>query len=178
MRYTWLIGGTVAAVVAPAAQVAYAVEYMSAQTAQRAAFPDATLFEPFVVSAEARADVARDAGRFVGVPQVWRVRNGERVAGWFIVDEVIGKVERITYSVALDASGAITRVDVLAYRESHGDAIRLPAWRAQFNGKRATDPVRLDADIHNISGSTLSCRHVTEGVHRLLLLYDRVLAHA
>ncbi|HVO91000.1 MAG TPA: FMN-binding protein [Casimicrobiaceae bacterium] len=178
MRHTWIVASALATAVAPTAQVAFAVEYMDVAGAQRSAYPEATAFEPYTVSAEARADIARDAGRFVGVPQVWRVRSGERLLGWFIVDEVIGKVERITYSVALDPSGAITRLDVLAYRESHGDAIKLPAWRMQFKGKRSSDPVRLDADIRNISGSTLSCRHVTEGVHRLLLLYDRVLAHA
>jgi Na+-translocating ferredoxin:NAD+ oxidoreductase RnfG subunit len=87
-------------------------------------------------------------------------------------------VEMITYALALDPSGAVKSLDVLAYRESHGDAIRLPAWRAQFTGKRASDPVRIDGDIRNISGATLSCRHVTEGVHRLLLLYDKALARA
>jgi len=35
--------------------------------------------------------------------------------------------------------------------------------------------VRLDADIHNISGATLSCRHVTDGVRRLLSLYAHAL---
>ena len=178
MRHTWLIAGALATVIAPTAQVAFAIEYMDVASAQRNAYPEATAFEPFALSAEARAEVARDAGRFIGVPQIWRVRSGERVLGWFIVDEVIGKVERITYSVAIDRSGAVARLDVLVYRESHGDAIKLPAWRGQFKGKRASDPVRMDADIQNISGSTLSCRHVTEGVHRLLVLYDRVLAHA
>jgi len=178
MRHTWLITTAAASLIAPTAQVAYAIEYMSIDAAQRAAFPDASAFETFAVNAEQISAIARDAGRFLGAPQVWRVRAGDRLLGWFIVDEVIGKVERITYSLALDPSGAIARLDVLAYRESHGDAIRLPAWRSQFGGKRASDPVRIDTDIRNISGATLSCRHVTEGVHRLLLIYDRVLAHA
>jgi hypothetical protein len=70
----------------------------------------------------------------------------------------------------------VRSLDILAYRESHGDAIRLASWRAQFTGKTAADPVRLDDDIRNVSGATLSCRHVTEGVHRLLALYRRALA--
>ncbi len=37
--------------------------------------------------------------------------------------------------------------------------------------------MKLDADIRNISGATLSCRHVTEGVHRLLMVYEKALAH-
>ena len=129
-----------------------------------------------LVAADVKAAIAREAGRFFVDPRVWKVHAGERTQGWFIVDEVIGKVELITYGVALDANGTIRSLDVLAYRESHGDAIRLAAWRAQFAGKRPGDPVRLDADIRNISGATLSCRHVTEGVRRLLLLYANALA--
>ena len=96
-------------------------------------------------------------------------------AGWLLVDQVIGKAEAITYALALDAHGAVTRLEVLEYRETHGGEIRLPAWRKQFVGKTAADPVRLDADIHNISGATLSCRHVTDGVRRLLSLHAHAL---
>jgi hypothetical protein len=178
MRHEWLLTAAVASAFAPAAQFAYATEYLSIEAAQRAAFPGASAFEPVLVAAEVKATIASDAGRFAVDPRAWRVRAGADTLGWFIVDEVIGKVELITYGLALDATGAVKSLDVLAYRESHGDAIRLAAWRGQFVAKRASDPVKLDADIRNISGATLSCRHVTEGVHRLLLLYEKALAHA
>jgi Na+-translocating ferredoxin:NAD+ oxidoreductase RnfG subunit len=176
MRHEWLITAAVTAGFAPATQLAYAAEYMSAETAQHAAFPGASSFEAVLIAADVKAAIARDAGRFAVEPRVWRVLSGTDTVGWFIVDEVIGKVELITYALALDATGAVKSLDVLAYRESHGDAIRLAAWRAQFDGKRASDPVKLDSDIRNISGATLSCRHVTEGVHRLLLVYEKALA--
>jgi Na+-translocating ferredoxin:NAD+ oxidoreductase RnfG subunit len=178
MQHRWLVTAAVATALAPAAQLAYAVEYSSIDAAQRAAFPDASAFEPVLIAADVKAAIARDAGRFAVDPRVWRVLAGGQPIGWFIVDEVIGKVELITYALALDATGAIKSLDVLAYRESHGDSIRLAAWRAQFAGKRASDPVRIDADIRNISGATLSCRHVTEGVRRLLLLYEKALSRA
>jgi Na+-translocating ferredoxin:NAD+ oxidoreductase RnfG subunit len=177
MRHQWLITTALAAAFAPAAEIAYAVEYLSAEAAQRTAFPDASTFEPVLTAADVRLAIAREAGRFAVEPRVWRVRAGDRALGWFMVDEVIGKVELITYGLALDTTGAVRSIDVLAYRESHGDAIRLAAWRAQFVGKHASDPVKVDADIRNISGATLSCRHVTEGVHRLLLLYEKALSH-
>jgi Na+-translocating ferredoxin:NAD+ oxidoreductase RnfG subunit len=174
MHRRWLIT-TAAAALAPAAQLAYAIEYLSVEAAQRAAFPDATEFEPVLVASEVKSAIARDAGRFVVDPRVWHVQAGDRSLGWYIVDEVIGKVELITYGVALDLQGTIKSLDILAYRESHGDAIRLASWRGQFLGKRAGDPVKVDVDIRSISGATLSCRHVTEGVHRALQIYDRAL---
>ena len=177
MRHAWLLPAS-AVLVAPVAHIAHAIEYLSVDAAQRAAFPEATAFEPVLVSAETKAAIAREAGRFPVEPRVFRVRAAERMLGWFIVDEVIGKVELITYALALDPDGKVRSLDILAYRESHGDAIRLAAWRAQFSGKGPDDPVRVDTDIRNISGATLSCRHVTEGVHRLLLLYAKALSHA
>ena len=101
-----------------------------------------------------------------------------RALGWFALDQVIGKSELITYSVALAPDGAVLAIEVLDYREAHGGEIRLPGWRHQFVGKTAADPVELDRDIRNISGATLSCRHVTEGVHRLLKLHAAMTAGA
>lgn len=152
---------------APVVQVAYAAQYLSVEQAQHAAFPDAREFA--ALPADAIKPVA-SAGPPGWAPKAWRARAGERVLGWFFVDQVIGKSEQITYSVAIDASGAVTSVEVLDYRESHGGEIRLAGWRKQFVGKTASDPVELNSDIRNISGATLSCRHVTEGVQRLLKL--------
>ena len=173
----WLLPGALAAL--PAYHAAYAVQYMSIAEAQKAAFADASAFEPvaldraaFDAALAAVPDSALGAG---WAPRVFAAKKDGATAGWLIVDQVIGKAEAITYALALDAHGAVTRLEVLEYRETHGGAIRLPAWRKQFVGKTAADPVRLDADIHNISGATLSCRHVTDGVRRLLSLHAHAL---
>ncbi len=97
-------------------------------------------------------------------PKVWRASGG----GWFFLDQVLGKHEFFTYAVALDASGAVRAVEVLEYREAWGGGVREPKWRAQFTGKRFGASLKLGSDIVNISGATLSCRHLTEGVKRLL----------
>ena len=59
---------------------------------------------------------------------------------------------------------------MLVYRESHGAEIRTPAWRRQFEGRKGPSQIRFGDDIRNISGATLSCQHVTEGVQRLSAL--------
>ena len=176
MRHQWLIAATGVTIAAPYAQIACCAEYMTVAQAQNAAFPDAVAFEPVVVAADVKAAIVAVAGRFDVEPKILRVRGANETLGWFIVDEVVGKTELITYALSLDATGAVKALDVLVFRESHGDAIKLPAWRRQFTGKRVSDPVRLDADIRNVSGATLSCGHVTAGVHRLLLLHERALS--
>jgi len=57
------------------------------------------------------------------------------------------------------------------YRESYGYEVRNPAWRKQFIGKTYAAPLSLDKDVRNISGATLSCRHIAQGVKRVLTTY-------
>ena len=139
----------VAAPLAVAVPAAHATTYLTVVQAQQALFPGASF--------------AALAGR----NHVWRVSSG----GWFILDEVLGKHELITYAVGMDAEGRIAGIEILEYRESHGGEVRDPRWRAQFAGKTARDPLALDRDIRNISGATLSCRHLADGVKRILALY-------
>ena len=87
-----------------------------------------------------------------------------------IVDEVVGKHEFITYAVGFTPDGKVRGIEILAYRETYGYQIRNPDWRQKFVGKSLADPFKLDEDIPNISGATLSCYNVTNGVKRLLAL--------
>ena len=74
--------------------------------------------------------------------------------------------------------GAVRQLEILDYHESYGGEVHLPAWRHQFVGKQHGSPLQLNADIKNISGATLSCGHITDGVRRLLATYALVLAPA
>jgi hypothetical protein len=169
-RARWLLPAGLVAV--PAFHAAYATQYMSIAEAQKAAFADAGEFR-----AHAPLDAATAAalGAPGWSPQVFEARAADKSLGWLIVDKVIGKAELITYALALDANGVVKSLEILDYRETHGGEVRLAAWRRQFLGKTAQSPVQLDQDIRNISGATLSSRHVTDGVHRLLQLYERTL---
>jgi Na+-transporting NADH:ubiquinone oxidoreductase subunit C len=170
----WLI---VPALIAPAALVspAYAVQYLTTEAAQKVMFPDASAFVPHPVRlTDAQKNVVENAAKVrMHFPEqpVWQVMADGKPAGWFVLDEVYGKHEFITYAVALDASGAVRGVEILDYRETHGGEIRNPKWRAQFNGARHGAALKLDGDIQNISGATLSCKHIAEGVRRVLAIH-------
>jgi Na+-translocating ferredoxin:NAD+ oxidoreductase RnfG subunit len=156
-----------AAPLAAFAPAAHATTYLSVEQAQQAIFPGATFEAAPLVLTDAQARAIRDeSGVSVRTRELraWRVAGG----GWFVVDEVVGKHDFITYAVGLDADGGVRGVEIMEYRESYGYQIRDPRWRAQFAGKKAGAPLVLDRDIRNISGATLSCRHVTDGVKRLL----------
>ena len=142
-----------AAAIASVASPAYAMEYLSIDEAQKQAFPSATQF------------TAVQAGR------IWKAEAGGRVAGYFIFDRVVGKHLYIDYAVALTPEGAVHRVEILQYRESYGGEIRSPSWLAQFVGKTNANPLKINGDIRNIAGATLSSTHITEGVKRILATY-------
>ena len=153
---------------------AYATVYLTVEQAQAAMFPGASLAPDFRTLTDPQAAaIQKQSGERVANRQVkvWKVSTG----GWFFVDQVVGKHEFITFAVGLDAAGAVKQVEILDYRESYGDQVRGTAWRAQFIGKRANAPVKLGADIKNISGATLSSKHVTDGVRRLLATHALVL---
>jgi Na+-translocating ferredoxin:NAD+ oxidoreductase RnfG subunit len=95
-------------------------------------------------------------------------KRGGATLGFVVIDEVIGKFELIGYAVGIALDGTIRQIEILSYRESHGFEIRLPAWRKQFVGKNAAAALRVGDDIANISGATLSCTHVTDGVRRIV----------
>ena len=162
-----------------AATPVQATQYLTVDQAQRALFPEADSFAatPVRLTAELKSPLqAEGAGRTRGNEQpAWTARLREAVVGHVLVDEVIGKHELITYAVGIGADGAVRGVEILDYRETRGGEVRDPRWRAQFVGKRQGAKLRLDEDIQNISGATLSCRHVTEGVRRLVTLHARTL---
>ena len=150
---------------------AFAVDYLSAEQALRLMFPDADAFETRTVTLDAAQLQQLDAQGVRGRSASWPVRVARRGAttlGFVVVDEVIGKVELISYAVGIAFDGSVTQIEILSYRESHGFEIRLPAWRKQFVGKGNTSALRVGADIANISGATLSCTHVTDGVRRIV----------
>mgnify|MGYP003384226047 CR=1 FL=1 len=103
----------------------------------------------------------------------WKTADG----GWFIVDQVVGKHEMIDVALALDSAGKVKGIEILSYRETYGDEVKNPKWLAQFLGRGNEQYLRLDQQIKNISGATLSSRHITDGVNRWTHTWDQVLRH-
>ena len=150
---------------------AFAVDYLSAEQAAKLMFPDADTFEARTVTLDAAQLQQLDAQGVRGRSANWPVRVAKRAGatlGFVVTDAVIGKVELIDYAVGIALDGSIKQVEILSYRESHGFEIRLPAWRRRFVGKGSAAPLRVGDDIANISGATLSCNHVTDGVRRIV----------
>ncbi len=171
----WLLPAAIYA----AAPQCIAAKYMSVEQAQVLIFPfaDEFVFRPVQLTPEQMQEI----DKFSGVPgrtaqqQAWQALSKGRMIGWFFVDQVIGKHELITYALGINADGSVRQFQIIEYQEAYGYQVREPKWRDQFVGKTAESPLQVGTDIGNISGATLSVRHVTDGIKRLLFLHQSVL---
>jgi Na+-transporting NADH:ubiquinone oxidoreductase subunit NqrC len=157
--------------------IAHAKIYVSAEQAQEILFPNKVLIKSPVIITDDLQGKMRSASSirhpFQG-ERIWKTSDGS----WLVIDEVVGKHEMITYAVALHPNGSISGIEILEYVESYGYEIAEPQWRKQFIGKSANDPIKLNQDIQNIGGATLSCKHITDGVKRITVLYDLALKNS
>jgi hypothetical protein len=165
----------VAALIAPA--VAHAKIYVNVEETQQRLFPGEKLTLNPVALTEAQRDKMQDLSSvrepFRG-ERVWKTAKGD----WFIVDEVVGKHEMVKYALAINADGTIKGIEIMEYVESYGYEVGEASWRNQFVGKTADATLKLNKDIKNITGATLSCKHLTDGVKRLMVMHDLALKGA
>lgn len=155
-------------------QPCFAITYLTIEQAQQALSPQ-TAWEKLNISlTEDQIDQIEDlcGSSFIDTNiNVWRSPTND----FFIVDNVLGKHEYISYAVLINSAGSVKGVEILDYREAFGDEIRRAGWRKQFVSKNINDKIELNEDILNISGATISCSHVTKGIKRLLTTYEHVL---
>lgn len=148
----------------------YATTYFSTEQVQQAIFPGAKLTHtPVTLTDDQVKHIQQASGVDVRhkIINAWKTEHGD----WLIIDDVVGKHEFITYAVGINANGSVKQVEIMDYKESYGYQVTEKPWLKQFAGKTVADKLTLNQDIHNISGATLSSKHVTDGVKRLLNTY-------
>lgn len=148
-------------------QITWAKTYLSIEQAQALLLPGEDLTAQIVTLDKTQMKQIASASKTrvrSNTINAWKSGSGN----WFIVDQIIGKHENIDMAFAISKQGAVLGMEVLTYRESYGHEVRHPKWRAQFEGRTAEQHLKLNKQIKNISGATLSCRHITDGVNRLM----------
>ena len=171
MRHQFLLL-PVAAIVA--AQPAVAQSMIGVEQSQARMFPGATFAQNFITLTDPQFDtISKKSQVKIWGKEVkaWKVSTG----GWYILDRSLARDSFITFAVALDPDGTVLGVEVLQC-DAHYD-VSNAAWLKQFRDKKHDD-LNLPAEIRNISGSSLSSDAVKDGVKRLLVTYDVLLASA
>jgi hypothetical protein len=151
-----------------AASPALGVDMMTLEAAQAQLYPGASFTaHDFTLTASQVEQLKREYAVPLMRPavKVWRASTG----GWLFLDQVYGLQDIVTYMAAIDDSGKVTGVEVLVCAEGFCDVAEA-AWEAEFIGAKHKVG-DLPKDVSNISGSTLSCVHIAEGVKKLLAIH-------
>ena len=150
--------------------------YFTEEEAARVMFPDSERIrrETLSLTAEQKTFVEEVIGWefpetsfdvFIGESQ-------EKIDGYALIQNTIGKHRPITYMVGVDSAGEVSNFEVLVYREARGNEIATKRFNYQYQGKSIADPIRINRDIINITGATMSVRSASAGVKRVLVLVN------
>ncbi len=94
-------------------------------------------------------------------------KEGE-TAGYTVMSQEVGKFHPFTFAVCVKPNGKIKNTAILVYRESRGGEISHKRFLQQFKGKSRKNPIRINKDIINITGATMSVRMMCIGVKKVL----------
>lgn len=150
--------------------------YFTEDEAAKVMFPDSDKIrrETLQLTAEQKAFVEQVIG-WEFPEYIFDVFIGEtqgKVDGYAVIQNTIGKHRPITYMVGVTATGECMNFEVLVYREARGNEIATKRFNYQYHGKTIGDPIRINRDIINITGATMSVRSASAGVKRVLVLVN------
>ena len=103
--------------------------------------------------------------------EVWS-EEPKRLVGTIFVLDAIGQSLPITFAIGVKPDGTLHELQVMVYREPHGDEIHERRFRAQFAGKKLQDPLVVGKDIDAISGATISSNSAAYAARKALALSD------
>jgi Na+-translocating ferredoxin:NAD+ oxidoreductase RnfG subunit len=155
--------------------------YLSQEEAPKMVFPEADEFEERIV--ESNPELQDRIKGLIGKvePSIWQkeyktfiARKDDKVIGYAVIVEEIGKHRPITFIVGVTPEGEAGNIAVMVYREPYGSEIRTKRFLKQYEGKTLDDPIKTRDDIVNISGATLSVRAANVAVKKALALISIV----
>jgi len=150
--------------------------YLTEEQALALVFPecDEILTDEFVMSPEEKSSLEKLLSRRL-YEDGFRAYIGKKkgaIQGYAIITEEIGKFHPFTFVVGVDMDGEITNIAVLVYRESRGGEIAKKRFLYQFLGKSLKNPIRINKDIINITGATMSVQYMCAGVRKVLAVIN------
>ncbi len=155
--------------------------YYTADEARQRIFPEAVRFEPetHTIPRQVKLDLEGQLGRLFAEDslEVYLAYDADNLVGYAVISNEIGKYQPITFMVGVTADFRVQGAAILVYRESRGGEVRRARFLRQYRDKTSRDPIRINRDIVNISGATLSVRALNFGVRKLLAITEHLYGH-
>jgi len=99
----------------------------------------------------------------------------EEITGYAFLERQTVRTMPVVYMVVLNPDTTVRAVEILAFHEPE-DYLPTGRWLAQFEGTVLDDDLWLKRGIQNVVGATLSARTLTQGVRRVLALFEVAVA--
>jgi len=152
------------------------VLYMTDQEALEWAFPNADQIDEKVLTLtrEESTSVEAETGERVydGDKKIHIGKRGGETQGYAVITNEIGKFELITFIVKVTPNLKVEKVALMVYRESRGGEIVRKRFLNQYKGKKRSHSLRINHDIINITGATMSVRAMNRGLRKVLVLIE------
>ncbi|MFQ5684270.1 MAG: FMN-binding protein [Candidatus Binatia bacterium] len=108
---------------------------------------------------------------------IFIAREEDKLLGYAVVVEEIGKHRPITFIVGVEKNGRVRDVAVMVYREPYGSEVKDKRFLTQYEGKDLQAPLVPYRDIRNVTGATLSVEAISRGVKKALALVEVIYLH-
>ncbi len=150
--------------------------YLTEEQALKEVFPrcDEVLFNVISLTKEEKSQLQNSLRRkiYEDFFIVYMGMKSGKVTGYAMITEEVGKFHPYTFIVSVDLKGKINKIAILVYRESRGSEIAKKRFLYQFKGKSLKNRIRINKDIINISGATMSVVTMCKGVKKVLAVID------
>lgn len=142
------------------------------EEALKAAFPGAEIRSEMVFLTDAeKIEVKKVSGSDVPTALVARYsisRSGKEVARAYLDTHVV-RTKKESLLVMLNSDGTLKRVEVVAFLEPP-EYMPSERWYQQFEGQSFDENLKLERDIHAVTGATLTAKATTEAVRRVMAI--------
>lgn len=99
-----------------------------------------------------------------GNHKISEIRDSSDLLGYYIESEVVGRSGTFTIAVVLDKQLIVKQATVVSYPWPRGREVTRRAFTSQFEGKGPDDAIEIGKDIDAITGATISCRAMSDGI--------------
>ncbi len=98
-------------------------------------------------------------------------KDGNKIAGYAFFATDVVRTKAATYMAIVNPDSSLRFVEILAFYEPM-DYFPTPRWLELFRGKLLNDNLWPKRDIHNITGATLTTQAITQGMRRILAIFQ------
>ena len=131
-------------------------------TAVRQIFPPAVDITEMQINQGAQVSGRPDDAK------ISEIKGDSGLLGYCVESKVVSRSGPFKIGVLLDPQLYVKQATVISYPWDRGRDVCKLAFTSQFEGKGPEDPIQIGKDIDAMTGATISCHVMTEGIRNTI----------